>query len=112
MASIDSPKVDGWNAASYEPDPVSMDLYTITTLLTEAASISASVGGFPLGPFLDTYSNLLRQYLAITSIRPSCWCVAWLMNDLNDGSKFFDGGNVTSSTHSSCHPRNTLSLRT
>jgi hypothetical protein len=26
------------------------------------------------------------------------------------GSKFFDGGKVTSNTHNSCQPRNVLSL--
>lgn len=50
------------------------------------------------------------QYLAITSTLLSCCEVACCSQVCNEVSKFFDGGNVTSSTQSSCQPLNTLSL--
>jgi hypothetical protein len=41
---------------------------------TEAVSISATDGGFPLGPFLEIELRRRRQYFAMTSTLPS-WCV-------------------------------------
>lgn len=78
--------------------------------LTEAVSISATLGGLPRGPFLEMYDSRRRQYFAMMSTRPSCWDVACCINARKDVSKFFDGGKVTSKTHISCQPLNVLSL--
>jgi hypothetical protein len=78
---------------------------------TDAVSISASVGGLPLGPFFAMAARRLRQCLASTSIRPSVIPVRWERKARKYGSKFFDGGKVTSNTHNSCQPRNVLSLQ-
>ena len=54
--------------------------------------------------------SLRRQYLAMTSTRPSEWLVRWVIKDRRYVSKFLDGGKVTRKTQRSCHPLNTLSL--
>src|SRR5258708_23843633 len=92
MDSRDSPKVDGLKAAS------------------EAVSISEHVGGFSLGPLLAMTLRRPIQYLAITSMRPSLWASLSCMNERTYASRFFEGGNVTSKTQSSCQPWKTLSL--
>ena len=68
------------------------------------------MGAFPLGPFFEMNANLRRQYLAMTSMRPSEWVVRWVINDRRYVSKFLDGGKVTKKTQRSCHPLNALSL--
>jgi len=78
--------------------------------LTDAVSISAKVGGLPLGPFFDMMFKRRMQYLAMTSTLPSNWAVRWCTNERRYVSKFFEGGNVTSRTQSSCQPLNMLSL--
>lgn len=109
MISRVSPKIDGLKAASYEKG-VRPQVNPVPQGLTDAVSISVVVGAFPLGPFFEMNANLRRQYLAITSTRPSEWAVRWVINDRRYVSKFLDGGKVTRKTQRSCHPLNTLSL--
>ena len=101
--------MDGLKAASYERC-VRINKNQGGKGPTDAVSISAVVGAFPLGPFFEIKANLRRQYLAITSTRPSAWVVRWDIKDCKYVSKFLDGGKVTRKTQRSCHPLNTPSL--
>lgn len=71
IASRDSPKMDGLNAASYTIRLSGDTKKDLKTGLTDAASISTKVGGFPRGPFLLTTAKRRRQCLAMMSILPS-----------------------------------------
>ena len=108
--SKDSPKMEGWNAASCAVRTSAHLQCAGDSALTDAVSISAVVGGFPLGPLREMYAKRRRQYFAMTSTRPS-WCiVACWRYERKYASKSFEGGKVTSRTHSSCQPLKTLSL--
>jgi len=109
MSSKVSPNTDGLKAASYEQG-VRSQVNPALEGFTDAVSISAVVRAFPLGPFFEMKVNLRRQYLAMTSTRPSEWVVRWVINERKYASKFLDGGKVTRKTQRICHPLNTLSL--
>ena len=112
IASKDSPNVDGLNAASCKDANQQSEDGLLFPGPTDAVSISAVVGGLPLGPFFAMIDRRCRQYLAIMSTRPSICTVCWCMKDRKYCSKFFEGGNVTSRTQSSCQPLKRLSLDT
>ena len=64
---------------------------------------------FTSGAFLrdgrKTLETVLGEHVDTSVMVLRCERKAWRY-----GSKFFDGGKVTSNTHNSCQPRNVLSL--